>query len=422
MEKGKLVIIHPMFNIYGGAERVMYDLFNRASKDANVEMYSLFNNGDAKQMKNLFYATKEVPQMANIFGYKVNPFNKKYVLRLARILAKRSTKEDKFVFTNFPGSWIIYEMIKIKPELKKAEIYFLSFEPDRILWYDDYVKYDFMPEDIKSNKLWLFSRFCAKWRQIDRYVVRKIVRKTFTLSEYVAMQTRKVFDLSENLCKKELEMYVDLSKFKVGDKLKSRQILNEKMKVGNKSLNLGKNDFVILSLSRLEKSKGINELYNVSKSILKNPKYKNVKILIGGKGELYDEMLEKTKNNPNIFVLGFVPDELLDVLYSASNLFTFFGRKETGGPLTVLEGMYANNLILASNEAGPPELVENIKSGFLVSPDDSKEIKRLIMKMHYMFYNDKKKWDAMTKYSSKRVKDKFGFENCYSGFKRAVGF
>src|SRR3989344_47165 len=112
----KLVIIHPMFNVYGGAEKVMYDLFNRASKDANVEMYSLFNNGDAKQLKNLFYATKEVPKMAKVFGYKVNPFNKKYVLRLARTLAKRCTKNDKFVFTNFPSSWIIYEMIKIKPE------------------------------------------------------------------------------------------------------------------------------------------------------------------------------------------------------------------------------------------------------------------------------------------------------------------
>jgi len=359
--------------------------------------------------------------MANVFGYKVNPFNKKYVLKLARMLAKRCTRDDKFVFTNFPGSWIIYEMIKIMPELRKAEIYFLSFEPDRILWYDDYVKYNFMPEDVKSFKLWAFSRLCSKWRKIDKYVTLKVVRKTFTLSDYVAMQTRKVFNLSENLCKKELEMYVDLSKFKVGDKWKSRQILNEKMKVGNKSLNLKKDDFVVLSLSRLEKSKGIFELYNVCKSILKNPKYKNVKVLVGGKGELYEEMLEKTKNNPNIHVLGFVPDELLDVLYSASNLFTFFGRKETGGPLTLLEGMYANNLILASNEAGPPELVENGKSGYLVSPNDVKNIKRLMLTMYGMFYNNRKEWDKMTKYSSKRVKDNFGFENCYEGFRTAVG-
>ena len=409
-----------MFNIYGGAEKVLYDLFIRSSKDTNVEMYSLFDNGDSRHMKNLFYATKEKPFMANVFGYKVNPFNKKYVVKLARMLAKRCSKDDKFVFDNFPGSWIIYEMIKIKPELRKAEINFISFEPDRILWYDEYIKYDYMPEDVASFKLWLFSKFCSRWRKIDSYVIRKVVTRIINISNYVVNQTNKIFKVKN--AKKELELYVDFDKFKVIDKWKARQILNEKMKAGNKKLNLKKDDFVILSLSRVEKSKGILELYNAAKSILKNSKFKNIKVLIGGKGGLYEEMLEKTKNNPHIHVLGFVPDELLDVLYSASNLFTFFGRKETGGPLTVLEGMYANNLILASNEAGPPELVENIKSGFLVSPDDSKEIKRLIMKMHFMFYNDSKKWDAMTKYSSKRVKDKFGFENCYSGFKRAVGF
>src|SRR3989344_2631886 len=264
-KKEKLVIIHPMFNIYGGAERVMMDLFNRAKKDIQVEMYSLFDFDDAKHADGLFYATTEKPKMSNIFGYKVNPFNKKYVKKLASMIAERCSVNDKFVFTNFPGSYIIFEMIKIKPELKNAEICFLSFEPDRILWYDDYVKNNFMPEDVASKKLWLFSRFCGKWRKIDRYVVKTVVKKSFTLSEYVAMQTRTVFE-TDNVSK-ELEMYVDLTKFNVISKEKAREILNQRM-----NLNLKKDDLVILSLSRLEKSKGIYELYSAVKDILKDSK------------------------------------------------------------------------------------------------------------------------------------------------------
>ena len=130
-------------------------------------------------------------------------------------------------------------------------------------------------------------------------------------------------------------------------------------------------------------------------------------------------MPRKDLKTPDIRA-SWPPDDLLDVLYSAGNLFTFFGRKETVGPLTVLEGMYAENLILASNEAGPLELVEDGKSGFLVGPDNVKEIRRLMIKSYDMFHNNRKKYDNMTKYSAKRVKNNFSFESCYEGFKKAV--
>ncbi|MDP6845388.1 MAG: glycosyltransferase family 4 protein [Candidatus Nanoarchaeia archaeon] len=400
----KLMLVHPLFSEYGGAEKVLLDMFRTARKKYKTEMYTLFYKDYLKNEDNIFYGSLEEPKLKKIFGYKVNPFNKKAIKHLGKQLALRASKDDKIILTNFPATLVLNEALKHNSELAEADTTFLSFEPDRILYYEPLRNLDYIPEDIRSYKFQTYSKFLNRWRHIDWNIVRNRANRIITLSDYVTKQTKQIYKIKNT--KTDLIMYVDTSNFKPISKTRARTELNKKYK-----LNLTNNDHVIFSIARLVKSKGHDELLNALNQLPKE-ELQNTKVLIGGKGPLTKHLQNRiNKENLPVTLIGFVPDEDLAKFYSCANTFITLPRKETGGPLTILEGIYADNFIISTNEGGPPELITK-RNGILVNPDNSKEIAQAILKA--------KKQKPRAKERRALINKKHSFKNYFKRFEKSL--
>ena len=80
------MLVHPLFSEYGGAEKVLLDMFRAARKKYKTEMYTLFYKDYLKNEDNIFYGSLEEPKLKKLFGYKVNPFNRKAIKHLGKQL------------------------------------------------------------------------------------------------------------------------------------------------------------------------------------------------------------------------------------------------------------------------------------------------------------------------------------------------
>ncbi|MBN2421484.1 glycosyltransferase family 4 protein [Candidatus Woesearchaeota archaeon] len=406
--KPRIIYIHPIFIPYGGAEKVLIELFQRTKKDFECHMYTLFYADYLKNEKNLHYASKTPPALHKIFGYKANPFNGKYIKKLGAVLAKNYRENDIIMFTNFPGSLILHEAIKINPEIKKGRNIFFSFEPDRILHFNKLKKTRYLPEDLNTIKFKVATNFFWNWRKLDNYVINNETSEIFTLSDYVSRQTIAVFDKTNAKTRKATELYVDLSKFKFKSKQESREKLENHYKLG-----LKKEDIVVLSQARVERSKGILELVEAVKQINKEKSCPKIKLLIGGKGNLFEMVKKESEKEGNIFMLGFIPNDLLHHLYASADIFVTLPRKETGGPLTILEGMYAEAIVIGTDEAGPPELIENGKTGFLADARNIKDIAKKIKTAYNLRESNNENYKNIIRKAREKVVKMYTFEKFY---------
>ena len=404
--KKRILFVHPIFSVYGGAEKLMLDLFRRTKKEFESKMYTLFYADCLKKETDVHWATKKIPFLSDIFGFKTNPFSYVYIKKLAKMIAEDYKKDDIIFITNVPASLILYEAVKINPKIKNGKNIFLSFEPDRILYHKEIKKAGCLPEDLDTLKFKLSSPLFFNWRRKDYFAVENYIREVFTLSDYVTEQTKVVY--KNKKVRKATEMYVDLDNFKIKSKSDSRERIEKHFKLGLKS-----SDVIILSQSRIEKSKGILELVEAIKKINEEGGYENLKLLIGGRGNLMDELKKETKNMKNVYILGFIPNELLHHLYGAADIFAALPKKETGGPLTILEGMYAQAIVISSNEGGPPELIRNGVTGYLVDSNNIKDISEKIKKAYLMKTKNNNEYKRITRLSKEEVVKKFSFESFY---------
>ena len=97
--KLKLNIIHPIFTIKGGAEKVIIDMADWATPLFDVELFSVFGKPKVNKYISVEYASDDL-FLSSVFGFKANPFIKKHIKRLARIVASKCTSQDIFILSN----------------------------------------------------------------------------------------------------------------------------------------------------------------------------------------------------------------------------------------------------------------------------------------------------------------------------------
>src|SRR3989344_724697 len=218
----KLMFIHPLFTQIGGAERIARDLFKETkSNKYDSRLYTLFYSTFLRGLKDVNFVSDKSPKFANLFGHKINPFNTKLIKESAKKVAEDYEVGDKIIYTNFPGSLIVYYAQKLNSQIK--DINYMCFEPDRILYYDENIKYNFLPSNIKNNKYKLASKLFSNWKKIDKSVVNNSI-KVFTMSETVLEQTNRVYEF--NKCFKAFEYYVDTRDVEAMTKMDAREFLN----------------------------------------------------------------------------------------------------------------------------------------------------------------------------------------------------
>ena len=134
------------------------------------------------------------------------------------------------------------------------------------------------------------------------------------------------------------------------------------------SLNIQKDDFVLLFVGRVVKDKGINELIQAF-SIL-DKKYNNLKLLIVGDFEehlnpIESKSIEIMRSNQNIIQVGFQKD--VRPYLGVSSLFVLPSYRE-GLPNSLLEAGSFGIPLLATDINGCNEVIRDRENGILIKP------------------------------------------------------
>ena len=184
---------------------------------------------------------------------------------------------------------------------------------------------------------------------------------------------------------------VDLNRFDITKK----EIWKETIR---KKYNLEK-DIVIGFIGRLEKDKGINELFEA----FRNLDYQNIKLVIVGPKDKPDtinvELYEWAKNSENVIFTGRVED--VEKYYAAMDIFILPSYREGFGSV-VVEAETMGVPVIVTRIPGPTDAMIENETGLVVEKADVKSLQIAIEKM----IDDMK----MRKNMSERAKE-FATEN-----------
>jgi len=148
--------------------------------------------------------------------------------------------------------------------------------------------------------------------------------------------------------------------------------------------------FTVLFVGRLEKRKGILDLFEAIPLVLKQ--IPNVKFIIAGSDNSQSDgfKMQSGMNYPTYFAnhyskyapavnfLGMVSDEVLQNLYQSCDLFVAPSLYESFG-LIYLEAMNYAKPVIGCNAGGIPEVVDHGATGTLVEPESPQELAEAIV-------------------------------------------
>ena len=212
-----------------------------------------------------------------------------------------------------------------------------------------YLTEHLVPQDYVPNKI---------LKEIKKYIYNKIC-----LSIAVSAKNKesliKNFDLPEDKIKIVYNS-VDADPIKNYDV----DILNE---LRNK-FTLSDSSIVYGTVGRLNKQKGHEYLIDAAKKLIE--KVPGSIFLIVGKGQLKDQLIQKTKDNDiyeNFRFVGYQKN--LPEILAIMDIFVLPSINE-GFPFALLEAMAAKKPIIATNVGGVTEIVKNGVNGIVVEPMD----------------------------------------------------
>lgn len=161
------------------------------------------------------------------------------------------------------------------------------------------------------------------------------------------------------------------------DKFQPRNVDRDKEKNGR---------HLLLTVSSLEWGqvvrKDFNTLFKALSKVI--TAYPDVKLrIVGGKGGAYPtlkKLARDLKIENNVVFEGLVPLSRLKDLYNQCDIFVLPSLHE-GFPTVCAEAQACEKPVVSTNVASMPEVIENMKSGILVSPRDPEELADAIIKL-----------------------------------------
>lgn len=157
-------------------------------------------------------------------------------------------------------------------------------------------------------------------------------------------------------------------------------------------LGLKKSDFVMIYPAELSNRKNQKMLLDVMVELLKVNK--NFKLLLPGKDLLdnkISKLIEEKKLQDNVYILGYRKD--VDELLAISDI-AISASKQEGLPINIVEALFSNTPVIASNCRGNSELVD---ANYLYEIDDVDGLVNLIFayldnKDNYKYITDLEKF------------------------------
>ncbi|MFA4887227.1 MAG: glycosyltransferase family 4 protein, partial [Candidatus Nanoarchaeia archaeon] len=141
--------------------------------------------------------------------------------------------------------------------------------------------------------------------------------------------------------------------------------------------NLKENDMIVLSLSRLHKSKGFDVIVRVA------GKFPQVKFVIAGKDEGFKAELQQLIENlqvKNVFLVGEIPEADKKKAFAAADIFVHPSHFEAFG-IVVLEAMAQGKPVITSDVGGLPWVVKD--AGLLFQDNNVNELEDRLKRLLY---------------------------------------
>ncbi len=223
----------------------------------------------------------------------------------------------------------------------------------------------------------------------NKWYLRKVVKRVLNNSDVVTAH-------SSNTRKNTIKYYHPDKRIKIisipYEPVKFRKISREK-------LGLQENNIYLVGVGRLVKRKGFHFLIK-SLARLSNKKVYAIIIGEGPEKQNLKELAKRLKVSKQIHFIGFVSEEKKFQYLSNSDIYVLSSVHEGFG-IVLQEAMQVGLPIIATNNGGQVDLVENNKNGFLIKFDDKNAMRKSIEKL----INDRRLRSKMKKNNLRKVKE-----------------
>lgn len=250
------------------------------------------------------------------------------------------------------------------------------------------------PDWFKTNKHQTFNFLIpAAFTGID-YANQEIA------NEYIAAGIR-----IESSRQKFIPFGVDTSAFKAVENVEEQK--NQRQKLG-----LPLDKLLFLYLGRFVQRKRADFLLDVWNQLPEEIHKKATLVFAGGKAgagqadSIYETMMQRLPQSPSTQVLDYVPHENMASLLQACDIMVFPTLRE-GFPLVLLEAMASGIPAISTNIDGIKTMIQNGKTGTLITPDSAKELSEAIMTAT----SDPDQYKAMGKSARLSVESLYGWNN-----------
>jgi len=164
---------------------------------------------------------------------------------------------------------------------------------------------------------------------------------------------------------------IDLSRFQGQSRQESRR-----------ALGLG-DEFVVMTVARLEKVKGLNYLIEAADILVKEKKTNNLRVIIVGSGSQrpgLEKLVGQLALGKIVIFLGERPPSEIPHLLKAADCFCLPSLSEGFG-IVILEAMASGLAIVASKVGGVVDLIEHERTGLLTPPAASEAIAKAVYRV-----------------------------------------
>ena len=238
-------------------------------------------------------------------------------------------------------------------------------------------------------------------RLIEKIADKTIGRYTLNSADHIIAVSGETKKYVLSIAKKLNNISISYNgvNFKRFKPIRNKKILRDELKINPEA-------FICLTVRRITFKNGIDTFLQVAKFF--NEKRKDILFVLGGKGPDTDMVKKYIKENhlSNIKFIGFVSDEELPDYYALSDVFILPSKTGEGFPLVVTEAFASGLPVIGTNAGGQIEIIRNDKTGFIVEPNEPKQIAR---KIEYLSEN-KKLLEEMSKNCRKLIEKEFSWE------------
>jgi glycosyltransferase involved in cell wall biosynthesis len=139
---------------------------------------------------------------------------------------------------------------------------------------------------------------------------------------------------------------------------------------------------LIIFLSHVTKQKGLHLLLNCLPAVL--AQQGQTKVLVAGTGDYLAEakrLVEVMGLHSHVMFAGHVPHERTADYLNAADLYVLPTLRQEGLPFSLVEAMACQKPVIASRIGGIPSVVKHGVNGLLVTPGDSNDLCRAIIRL-----------------------------------------